>query len=455
MNPLSRLCPRAAALLLAVAAATAHAQLRLPGAAPGAAAAPSLSGAAAATPRVADYIVAIVNQELVTHAEVELRVSQVRFEAQRRGQSAPDSAELRRATVEQLIDERAQLSLARETIGRVDESEVDQAVATIAAQNRLTVAQLRERLVAEGQDFGRLRANLHDQLLLERLRERELQQRLAVSEAELDDYLDRQRNEARAGAPINIAQLLVAVPERAGAEQLQALQRRAETALARARAGEDFAALVRELSDGERAEGGALGLREPDRLPDLFVAAVNPLEPGSVAPALVRSGAGFHVLKLLERRDSSAMTMQQHARHILLPIDARLTREQALARLAGYRAEVLAGKAKFEDLARQHSADGSAAQGGDLGWTTPGVFVAEFQQALDGLEPGEIAEPIVSRFGAHLVQLLERRDVPLDARARREQARAVLRERKSDAAYRDWAREVRERAYVEMREPPQ
>lgn len=418
----------------------------------------ALGGAApsfAVEGRVADFIVAVVNQELVTHAEVELRLERVRSDAARRSVALPPETELRRQIVDQLIDERAQLSLARESVGRIDEGDIDRAVAMIASQNGLSLPQLRERLQAEGQDFVRFREGLRDQLLLERLREREIEQRVRIGDAEIDAELARQRAEAASATQWNLAQLLVAVPENADAATLAERRARAEKALARARAGEDFTALVSEYSDSDKRGGGALGLRDAQRLPDLFVAAVRDLKGGEVAPGLVRSGAGFHVLKVLERRDAGLTVTQQRARHILLRLDGELTREQALERLAGYRQRIVAGQARFEDLAREHSHDGSAPQGGDLGWAGPGLFVPEFERTLETLTPGGVAEPMVSRFGAHLIQLLERREVPMEPQEQRERARAALRERKAEGVYEEWAREVRARAYIEQREPPQ
>lgn len=411
--------------------------------------------AEAASTHLADYIVAVVNQELVTNTEVELRVDQARLEAGRRGAPVPPEGELRRQIIDQLIDERAQLSLARESVGRIDESEVDRAVAGIAEQNGLTLEQLRERLQQEGQDFLRFRERIRDQMLLERLREREIEQRLGITDRDIEQELARQRAAAGAQAQWNLGHLLVSVPEGAGEAQVAERRARAEQAVARARAGEDFAALVRDLSDGDKAGAGALGLRETDRLPGLFADAVRELKSGEVVATPLRSGAGFHVIKVLERREPGLTVEQQHARHILLKLGDGLTREQALARLAEMRQRIVSGQARFEDMARQFSVDGSAPQGGDLGWAAPGLFVPEFERVLSSLAPGEIAAPMLSRFGAHLIQLIERREVLMEPQEQRERARAALRERKSETVYQEWAREVRARAYVEHREPPQ
>jgi peptidyl-prolyl cis-trans isomerase SurA len=407
----------------------------------------------AAERRAGDYIVAIVNQELVTNAEVQLRLTRLLDDS--RSKSPPSRDELQRQLLDQLIDERAQLSYARETGSRIDEAELDRAVGNVAAQNQLSVAQLRERLLGEGMDYGRFRSNLRDQMLLERVREREVQSRLRVSDTEIENWLSAERDKAGLSSEFNIAQILIGVPDGASAALLAERRAVAVRALTRLRAGESFEALVRELSQGSKEKGGELGLRAAARLPDVFVEAIKPLKAGEVAPQVLRTGAGFHVLKLVERKDASLSITQHRARHILLRLTPELNADTASRRLAQYRRDVEAGKARFEDLARRFSDDASAAAGGDLGWAGPGQFVPEFEQALVELQPGGISAPVASRFGIHLIQLVERRSVKLDAREQREAARSALREQKYDEAYADWAREVRARAYVELREPPQ
>lgn len=400
-----------------------------------------------------DYIVAVVNQELVTAGEVERRYERARQEAAAR---QPAEAALRQQALDALIEERVIISHARDTGVKVDDGELDRAVQSIAQQNQLTLDQLRDRLRQDGLDYARFRANLRDQLVVERVREREVYQRIRITDLEVDRLVDQQRAAAQADAELNIAQVLVAVPERATDAERQALKAKAERALARVRAGENFAVVARELSeDGNREKGGEIGLRPVSRLPDLFVDAVRPLEPGAVAPALVTSGAGYHVLKLLDRRDGAALRVAQtRARHILLRTSPQLTAEAASRRLAELQRQIEAGTRTFEDAARQFSDDGSAPNGGDLGWAGPGMFVPEFEEAMNKLALGGISPPVVSRFGVHLIQVLERRDVALETKQLREQARAMLREQKFDEAYADWARELRGRAYVEMREPP-
>ena len=406
--------------------------------------------------RSGDYIAAIVNQELVTAVEVSRRMARAREDAQRAGARLPADEELRNQVVEALIEERVILTYARETGGRVDDAELDRAVQTVAAQNQISVPQLRERLAGEGIDLVRFRANLRDQLLVERTREREVYQRIRITDSDVEDYLERQRRAAAAEAPLNLAQILISVPEGASEAVVAERRRLAEAALARVRAGEPFEAVSRQLSeDAQREKGGEIGARPASRLPDLFVEATRSLKVGEVTPALVRSGAAFHVLKVLSRGDGGpAQVTQTRSRHILLRPSGRLTAEAAQARLAGYRRQIESGARTFEDMAREFSEDGSAAQGGDLGWAAPGTMVPEFEEAMNALPLGGLSEPVVSRFGAHLIQVLERRDVAVDPKQLREQARNALREQRFDDAYTDWARDLRGRAYVEMREPP-
>jgi peptidyl-prolyl cis-trans isomerase SurA len=406
--------------------------------------------------RAGDHIVAVVNSELVTNQEVELRLARARDDARRSGARLPAEDELRRQALDALIDERVQLTHARDVGLRVDEAEIERAVSGVASQNQLTVPQLRERLKTEGTDWARFRSNLRDQLMLDRLREREVQARIRVSDTEVDELIARQLGSVATAPVLNIAQILVPVPEGA-AEAVVARQRAlAERALARVNGGEDFATVAREVSqDGNRDKGGEIGARPADRLPDLFVDAVAKLAPGQVAPALLRSGAGFHVLKLLERRAAGGPRVTQtRARHILLRTSAATTAEAAARKLEALRRDIASGRKAFDAAAREISEDGSAPNGGDLGWVSPGGFVPEFEQAMDRLGPGAISAPVVSRFGVHLIQVVERRDTELDPKDLRDRARAAVRESKADQAYADWAREMRNRAYVELREPP-
>jgi peptidyl-prolyl cis-trans isomerase SurA len=406
--------------------------------------------------RNGDYIAAVVNQELVTAGEVERRVERARAEASRGGMRLPPEAELRRQVLDALIEERAMITSARESGMKVDEGEIDRAVLNIAQQNQITLPVLRERLGAEGIDYVRFRANLRDQIMIERLREREVYGRIRVSDEDVTEYLAKQRAAANADPEINLAQILVTVPE--SADDTAVAQRRAvaAAALARVLGGEAFDAVAKEVSqDGNRQKGGEIGLRPTSRLPDVFVEAIKDLKTGEIRPELLRSGAGFHVLKVLERKEVPlGRVVETHARHVLLRTSPQLSADVASRRLAEYRRQIESGARKFEDIAREYSEDGSAASGGDLGWAGPGVMVPEFESAMNRLPLGGLSEPLVSRFGVHLIQVLERRETTLDIKQVREQARNVLREQRFESTYLDWAKELRSRAYIELREPP-
>jgi peptidyl-prolyl cis-trans isomerase SurA len=410
-----------------------------------------------AVPNTADFIIAVVNQELVTNGELQGRIARIRQDAARSNTTLPPPVELRKQVLEALIDERVQVTNARETGPKLDEAELDRAVGNVAVQNQMTMPQLRARLQQQGLAYSTFRNNVRDQLLVERVREREVNQRIRVSDAEIDALLEQRRAASGKAVQLDIAQILVTVPEGASPEQIAQRSARAEGALARVKGGEDFAAVAREVSeDANKLQGGAIGLRLADRLPDVFVETVRPLKPGEISPTLLKSGAGFHVLKLLARSEGAAFSVQQtRARHILLRVSPQLSAEAAGRRLADFKRQILAGSKSFEALARENSEDATAAIGGDLGWTAPGTFVPEFEDTMNALSINGISDPVVSRFGVHLIQVLERREVMLDTKQQREQARNVLREQKFESAYLDWVRDLRGRAYVEMREAPQ
>jgi peptidyl-prolyl cis-trans isomerase SurA len=406
----------------------------------------------------ADYIVAVVNSEPITNNEVRARIVRTLQQAGQQPGSASEMAALARQVLERLVVEKAQLQLARETGLKVDDAAVDAAELNVARQNQMDVAELRRRITQDGMVPAQFREDLRSQLTLTRLRDREIDARQRVSDADVDQYLrDQETSNDVSALELNLAMVLVAVPENATPAQVATLQAKADGIRAKALAGADFAALAREQSDATDAKnGGALGLRSAERYPELFVDAAQGLGIGGVS-AVVRSGAGFHILKVLDKRQGgvASTVQQQHARHILLRPGARMTEAQAVERLADFKRRIQSGQADFAQLAKENSADGSAAQGGDLGWASPGQFVPEFEETLDKLEPGQISDPLVSRFGVHLVQLLERREVALSPKEQREMVRGIVREKKLDEAYARWLQDLRSRAYVEFRDPPQ
>jgi len=416
------------------------------------------AAAASSVPQQADFIVAVVNSEPVTNHEVTLRLARLQRQVASQGGAQPPRELLAREALEQLILERIQVQLARESGIAVDDLAVDQAEQSVARQNEVSLAEMQRRLAADGIARDQFRQELRRQLVQQRLRERDVDARVRVSEPEIDQFLREQPSAAdMAQVDLNLGHVLVSVPEGASAAQVAERQARAQAVADKARAGGEFAALAREFSDApEAATGGLMGLRPADRYPELFIEATQALPVGGVAGP-VRSGAGFHILKVVEKNRAGlpSTVVQSHARHILLRTSAQLNETVAAERLQDYRRRVLAGQADFAALAREHSQDGSAKQGGDLGWSNPGSYVPEFEEVMNGLKPGEIAVPLVSRFGVHLIQLIERRETRLSPREQREIVRQVVRQKKIEEAYVTWAQELRGRAYVEFRDPPQ
>jgi peptidyl-prolyl cis-trans isomerase SurA len=416
---------------------------------------PSAARPAGDDKKTADFIVAVVNSEPITNNEVRNETARLAQQLAQARRPRPADAELSRMVLERLINDKTQLQLAREYGVRIEDAAVEQAEQNIAQQNQMDVAQLHKRLAAQGMGVSQYREQLRDQLTLNRLREREVDARVRVSDLEVDQYL---RDQPQGGDPskqeINMAQILVAVPENASPEQLAILQTRAEGILKRARANEDFAALAKTMSDApDGANGGQLGLRSAERYPPLFLDALLAQPTGSISE-VVRSGAGFHILKLLEKRAPGMSVNQTRARHILLRPSAQLNEAQARDRLAEFKQRIQSGQADFAVLARENSQDGSATQGGDLGWASPGQYVPEFEGVMNTLAPGQISDPLISRYGVHLIQVTERRTAELSPKEQREMTRNLLRDKKLDTAFTTWAQDVRGRAYVEFRDAP-
>lgn len=410
--------------------------------------------------RQADYIVAVVNSEPITNNEVNARLARVQQSLRQNQQPEPPYNVLAREVLERLILEKVLLQRAKESGIRVDDYSVNQAAQNVARQNGVSDEEMYKRLAADGITPQQFREELRNQIMTQRLRDRELESRVRVTDADVEQYL---RDQQRAGGDeskysVNLGHILIRVPEDASPADVAAAQARAQSVADQARAaGADFAALARQYSDAPEAKsGGQLGLRTADRYPELFLQATAKTPVNGIAGP-IRSPAGFHVLKVIEKTSAGvpAVVTQNHVRHILLRTNAQLTEAAAAARLADYRRRVLTGQASFESLAREYSQDGSAKQGGDLGWAAPGRYVPEFEQAVERLKPGEISEPVISRFGVHLIQLVERRDAPISPREQRELAREALREKKLEEAYVTWTQEQRGRAYVEYRDPPQ
>ncbi len=418
--------------------------------------APKAVTAPAGQQRAADFIVVVVNSEPITNSEVRQEAQRLAQQYAQQQRPQPSRDELVQSVLDRMISDKVQLQLARDNGIRIEDVAVDQAEQNVARQNKMEVPELRRQLAADGIALAQFREQLREQLSLVRLREREVDSRLRVSDLEVEQFRREQAaSNDLANQEINIAQILVAVPDAATAQQVAVLEAKARGIQVRARAREDFAMLARELSDSaDRAEGGQLGSRTAERLPALFVEATQGLPVGSVTGVL-RSGAGFHVLKVLERRTVIPTVAQARARHILLRASPKLTEAAARGKLIDFKRRIESGQADFAALARENSQDASAAQGGDLGWSSPGQFVPEFEEVVNALTPGHVSEPEISRSGVHLIHVMERRNNPLSQRDQNEILRSTLREKKLDEAYNVWARDLRGRAYIEMREQPQ
>ena len=429
---------------------------------PGVTLPPAANRNAPATPRSADYIVAVVNSEPITNVDVQTRMEMVRAQMQAAGASAPPESVLSKEVLERLVLDKIQVQNAKEMGLKVDDYAVSQAVKSVATQNKISEEDMYRRLAQDGISKERFREQLRDQMLVQRLRERDLESRVKVTDADIDQYLREQRNSrsnaaAAVNPEINLGHILVAVREGADDATVEAQKAKAQKLVEEIRGGKDFFDVARASSDAsDAAQGGLMGLRPADRYPELFVSATQKAAVGSVVGP-VRSPAGFHILKVVDRSLNGvpSVAVQSHVRHILLRMGAKMTEQEAAERLADYRQRIEAGQASFEDLAREYSQDGSAQKGGDLGWAGPGRYVPEFEQVVESLQPGQISQPLLSRFGMHLIQLIDRREVKLSQREQREMVRDAVREKKLDEAYSTWIQEARSRAYVEYREPPQ
>ena len=404
---------------------------------------------------ISDWIVAVVNSEPITHQELQARLVRIELQLQNAGQALPERAELAHQLLQKMIDDRAQVQEAKEIGMRVDDASVQQALQNMASQNQLTQEQLLARLRADGVSISQLRNDLRDELLLEKIREYQLGQ-IKISDSEVDAFLAAQKKALAEpdNERINLAQLLVAVPEGANEAKVAELRKKAESLAARAQQ-EDFAILVK-YSDAQKANAGAMGLRPVAEYPDIFAKAASKLRPGQIS-APIRSEAGFHILKLLDRQNASLAdtVVQTLVRHIIIKPAAGETEQQVIAQLRQIKADIQSGKIRFEDAAAKYSQDGSALKGGSLGWSEPGQFVPEFENAMNALPAGQVSEPIASRFGLHLIEVQNRQRVRVDAKQQRELARRALQQEKGEENYKNWAEGVRARAFVELRAAPE
>ncbi|HEY5899146.1 MAG TPA: peptidylprolyl isomerase [Burkholderiales bacterium] len=400
-----------------------------------------------------DRIVAVVNKDVITSSELHEAVGMAERQLRRQGTPAPERSVLERQMLERLIMDKAQIQLARDTGIRIDDLQLDRAVERIAQSNKMTLADFRRALESDGVSFDAFRNDVRQQMVMARLREREVDNRVQVSDTEVDVFLEQLKNRPTEGAEYNIAHVLVRVPEQASPERIRQARERAEQALKETRSGESFARVAASYSDASDAlQGGALGWRSHDRLPELFATALAAMKPGDVSEVM-RSPAGFHILKLVEKRGAGneAPVQQTRLRHILIRTNEAVSESEARRKLVDLRQRIVTGGADFAEMARVHSEDGTAARGGELDWVYPGDTVPEFERAYEDLKVGEVSQPVRTPFGYHLIQVIERRSSDLSPERRRLQARQALRDRKADEAYQEWLRQLRDQTYVELR----
>jgi peptidyl-prolyl cis-trans isomerase SurA len=414
--------------------------------------APPLAPPSGARVQPVDRIVAVVNDEVITQNDLNDRVTLVVRQIQRQGGQVPAVDTLSRQILERLINDLVQVQLAKETGIKVDDATLDRTIERIAQENNLAVPAFRAALERDGIRYPRFREDIRSEILVARLREREIDNGVVVTDAEVETELAREARESTGDSEYNLAHVLVVVQPQSNPQQIEQRRRRALAALSELRRGTNFAQVAATYSDAPDAlQGGVLGWRPSGRLPQAFLSAIAKLQPGEVSD-IVRSANGFHIVKLLEKRGRAAAqgVQQTHVRHILLRAREGLTEAQARQRLAALRERIVAG-GDFGELAKTNSEDASASKGGDLGWIAPGDTVPEFERVMNALKDGEVSQPIQTPFGWHLVQVVGRRAEELSADRKKITARQAIRARKADEAYQDWLRQMRDRAFVENR----
>jgi peptidyl-prolyl cis-trans isomerase SurA len=408
--------------------------------------------AAPSSVALVDRIVAVVNSDVITSGELAERVKTVTQQLRQQGTPLPPADLLHKQVLERMIMDRLQLQLAKETALRVDDLQLDRTVARVAEGNKMSLTQFRQALERDGIQFDKFREEIRNEIVLSRLREREVDNRIVVTDNEIDYFLSQQAASPGVATEFNLSHIMLRLPEQASPEDVSRQRARAEQVLAQLREGVEFSKLAVGFSDASDAlQGGAMGWRSRDRLPDLYAQALDVLKPGEVS-GIIRSPAGFHLIKLIERRGGGlpAIVEQTHARHILIKTSEIVSEADAKRKLENLRERIVNGT-DFGELAKLNSDDGSSIKGGDLGWIYPGDTVPEFERAMNSLKVGQLSEPFASPFGWHLVQVLERRKTDVSGERKRQEARLILRERKADEAYQEWLRQLRDRAFVEYR----
>jgi peptidyl-prolyl cis-trans isomerase SurA len=399
---------------------------------------------------VLNRIVAVVNDDVILESELANREAMVVEQLRQQRAQLPPRETLRKQVLDRLVLENLQLQMAERTGIRVEDETLNANLRNLAKQNGMTLTEFREVLEKDGFDYATFREEFRDQIIMNRIRQEMVDNRVQVTEQEVDQLLATAASFNEQDREYRLAHILVSVPEAASPEQVQAARQRAEDILARLREGADFEQTAIAESDGQQAlSGGDLGWRKTGQLPSFFSGTVDKLKQGQVSD-LIRSPSGFHIIKIMDiRGDERHLIKQTHARHILLRPDALVSESEVESRIVQLRDRIEHGE-DFAALARSHSQDpSSASEGGDLGWITPGQMVPEFEKAMDELEPGEISQPVQSRFGWHLIQVLDRRERDDTKEYRRNQVREAIRQRKADEELEIWLRRLRDESYIE------
>ena len=400
-----------------------------------------------------DHIAVVVNDDVITRRELDSYLDKIRQQLKKQGTPLPAAKELEKQVMERMITDMLQLQYAKESGVRIDDAQLDKALGRIAQQNNFsTLAEFRVKLAKEGVDFKKFREEIRNEITFTRLREREVDSKLVVSDNEIENYLLMQNKQAGKSEEMELAHIMVQVPEQASAEKIQASRQRADQAWTQLRGGAPFAQVAAGFSDAKDGlQGGNLGWRTADRLPTIFQEALKNMQSGDIS-AVLRSPNAFHIIKLLDKRnkDTPVLITQTRARHILIKTSEFASENEARNRLSEIKRRIEGG-ADFAAQAKLYSEDGSAVQGGDLGWMSPGVFVAEFERAMNALKIKQLSSLVQTEFGWHLIQVLERRDADVSAEQKRQQANMAIRSSKSDENYQEWLRQLRDRAFIEYR----
>ena len=400
-----------------------------------------------------DRIVAVVDQGVITEQELNDRIKTVKAQLEKQGTQLPPDEVLQKQILERLISDSLQLQFAAQTGLKVDNTQLDKTIERIAEQNKLLVEEFRLALAKDGVNFQKFREDIRTEVILARLREREVDSRTNVTDAEIDNFLTTQAASGGDQGEYEISHILIRTPEDSSPETLQKLKAKAEDAIKKLQSGVSFAEVSASTSDAPNAlEGGLLGWKSAAQIPALFADTLKAMQVGEVSAPL-RSPNGFHILKLTNKRGggTALVIKQTHVRHILIKLNEVLSEADGKRKLEGIKERLDNKGVKFEDMARQYSDDGSANNGGDLGWVNPGDTVPQFEKVMNELNPNQISEPVRTPFGWHLIQVLERRKQDMSKEAERLKARQEIRARKSEEAFQDWLRELRDRAYVEYR----